>query len=158
LLSLQEARSIRNYVQTCRHPSNTGSIVHTYIFTYSHERSKRPFILELYVCLGFVLVFVLTQEKQKSYYGAPIPATTNTPVMHEHVQLINVLFLGLNLAGSIGRCNCQCVKYLKPQCMICIIANISAICQRNLNAFVLFYQPKYYSRNSLTRNKSVSIL
>jgi len=133
-------------------------LVHTYIFTYSHERSKRPFILELYVCLGFVLVFVLTQEKQKSYYGAPIPATTNTPVMHEHVQLINVLFLGLNLAGSIGRCNCQCVKYLKPQCMICIIANISAICQRNLNAFVLFYQPKYYSRNSLTRNKSVSIL
>jgi len=90
-------------------------LVHTYIFTYSHERSKRPFILELYVCLGFVLVFVLTQEKQKSYYGAPIPATTNTPVMHEHVQLINVLFLGLNLAGSIGRCNCQCCKACSAQ-------------------------------------------
>lgn len=40
---------------------------------YTHgRRSKGPFILELYVCLGLVLVFlvVLTQEEQKSYYGA----------------------------------------------------------------------------------------
>jgi len=41
--------------------------------------------------------------------------------------------------------------------MLCIIANISAICQRNLNAFVVYCQPKYYSRNSLTISKSVSI-
>jgi len=43
LLSLQEARSIRNYVQTCRHPSNTGSTyVHLYVLPWKVKKAIHP--------------------------------------------------------------------------------------------------------------------
>lgn len=47
----------------------------------------------------------------KELLWCPIPATTNTCVMHEHVRLINVLFfvffLELSLSAKIGGCSCQ---------------------------------------------------